>query len=68
MGARAIKKKGVVVDMIMTVEHIPRKQSIKDFMDEGMLSSVASTSFVNRFTIRPMGVESKNLKFPRNTE
>lgn len=68
MGMRAIRKNGVVVPIMITVEHIPRKQSTSDLIDEGMLSSVASTSFVNRLIMRPVGVESKNLKFPLSTE
>lgn len=52
----------------MTVDIRPKKHSINDLIELGMLSSVASISFVNRFKIRPIGVDSKNLKFPFNTE
>lgn len=54
--------------MIVTVDKRPRKHSIKDLIEFGILSSVASISFVNLFNIRPIGVDSKNRKFPLNTE
>lgn len=54
--------------MIIIVESIPKKQSINDLIELGILSSVASTSFVKRFTIRPIGVDSKNLRSLLNTE
>jgi hypothetical protein len=53
--------------MIITVDVKLRKQSIRDLIDSGMDPSVASTSFVNLFTILPVGVDSKNLRLPLRT-
>lgn len=52
----------------MAVDNRPRKQSTNDLIELGMLSSVASTSLVNLFNMRPTGVDSKKLKFPLKTE
>ena len=45
-----------------------RKQSINDFMLDGIESSVASMSLVKRFTIRPSGVVSKKFISALKTE
>jgi hypothetical protein len=57
---RAARKRGVEMEIMAIVEIIERRHSISDLILYGMLSSVASMSFVKRLTIRPMGVESKN--------
>lgn len=54
--------------MTITVEKMARKQSIRDLMLFGIESSVASMSLVNRFTMRPRGVESKKLISALSTE
>ena len=58
------KKRGVDVVIIMIVEVRLRKQVAKDLIELDMLSSVASISFVNRLTTRPLGVDSKKRKLP----
>lgn len=60
MGTKAARNRGVETDMIMTVESKERKQRTSDFILIGIDSSTASMSLLNRFTIRPSGVESKN--------
>lgn len=52
----------------MMVETRDNKHSIKDWMDCGIISSVAWTSLENRFKIRPIGVDSKKRKFPLRSE
>lgn len=65
---RATRNSGVDVDITMTVESIDKKQSISDLILEGIESSVASMSLVNRLTMRPNGVVSKNSMWALNTE
>jgi len=67
-GTRATRKSGVVVVMTKMVEKIENKHSTRVFMLYGIVSSVASMSLVNRFTMRPIGVESKKRNVPRSIE
>ena len=51
MGIRASVNKGVDEQIMIIVDAMAKEQSIIDLTEYGILSSVASTSFVKRFTI-----------------
>jgi hypothetical protein len=51
-----------IIDIILT------KQLVKSLSVAGIVFSVDSTSLLNRFMIRPEGVDSKKLSLLRNIE
>lgn len=68
IGIRAIRISGVEDDTMIIVERRDNEQSSKDSIELGMLLSVFSMSLVKRFTMRPFGVDSKNLKLLLSTQ
>lgn len=59
-GMKKTMKNGVVMLMTITTETTLKQVRMKPRNISGILVSDASTSFENRFSIRPIGVDSKN--------
>lgn len=58
---RAMIKRGVVIEIIMTTESTFRKQLIIAFRLSGISFSKTEMSLLNLFMILPEGVDSKKL-------
>lgn len=59
-GTRTVRKRGVVIEMTIVAVMPSRAKKATSLNDCGILDSIELKSLLNRFMIRPVGVDSKN--------